>query len=322
MEKFETNLIQFYEELKTIVPDLFKKDGVDDGLCIEVSLPEGSDERVYFFVENWYPHMEYVSKGDLEHFVKSNISPDLFPNLSFIDVMSVVNEKNRSVIWEYLHTLFIWSMSTDQVKEKRDGSNPETDRDKLIKETIDEYPNLIVKMVSWKRNKAEPENNEPSPEIDETFLENSSISKLAREISQEIDIDEMKNLQDIQDPTTIFKSLLSGDDNSGIGKLLKTVTDKLKTKMESGEVNQEDLFKDANTLLQSMGKNGSGSSGMPDLSNFMNMAQNLASMGDLFNQNMPMPTNRKSKKKMKKMGEKIAKRKHKKRGHKKKDGDK
>jgi hypothetical protein len=53
--------------------------------------------------------------------------------------------------------------------------------------------------------------------------------------------------------------------------------------MESGEINQEELLKEATTLLQSMGGLGASSNGNgPDLAGMMSMAQNLSSMGDLF----------------------------------------
>jgi len=316
MERFESNLVRFYEDVKTIVPELFqesspsqeKSENKDDSMCLEVTLPETSEGRLFFFVDNWYPHMEAVSSANLEHFVTKEIDPDLFPSLPFLKVMSGVNARNRDIIWEYLHTLFALSISTKEVKSKYGKIEKDEKEDdeafatrkahyETVQKTVENFPALVANMVSWKRERGDQKEQEPSqevPPVDEKFLENSSLTKLAQEISQEINADEILNLESgIEDPSSLFKALLSGDESSGIGKLMRTVTDKLKTKMDSGEVNQDDLFRDANVLLQNMGRQAQSATGqtggasgggapLPNLGNFMSMAQNLAAMGDLF----------------------------------------
>ena len=116
--------------------------------------------------------------------------------------------------------------------------------------------------------------------------------KLAKEISDEINPSEIlnigDNLKNMDNPMKLFQSLLSGDKENGVGKLMTTVCDKLKNKMESGEVNQEELLKEASSLLQSMGGLGAPTGGKDkegglDLGGLMSMMQNLSSMGDMFN---------------------------------------
>ena len=111
---------------------------------------------------------------------------------------------------------------------------------------------------------------------------------MAKEISNEINPDDILNLEgdmkDMDNPMKLFQSLLSGDKYKGVGKLMTTVCDKLKNKMENGEVNQEDLLNEATSLLQNMGGLGAGENkDGPDLSGMMSMMQNLSAMGDLFN---------------------------------------
>jgi len=66
-------------------------------------------------------------------------------------------------------------------------------------------------------------------------------------------------MKDMDNPMKLFQSLLSGDkDKRCLGKLMTTVCDKLKNKMENGEVNQEDLLNEATALLQNMGGLGAG----------------------------------------------------------------
>lgn len=315
MERFDNNFLGFYNDVRTIVPELFEKkeSSEEQTVCLEIILPESPEARLDFFVNNWYPHMDAVSSANYEYFLSKPTNASFFPGLTFNDLMPAANEKNKQTIWEYLHTLFALSISTKKVRENfselEEKKEDETEEDfvsrkahfEMVAKTIEDFPVLIGNMVSWKREKQSEEkkaNPEPSqvPPVDEKFLENSSLTKLAQEISNEINPEDIMNLESgIEDPAALFKQLLSGDSDSGIGKLMKTVTDKLKNKMESGEVNQQDLFRDANILLQNLGQQAPGgdqaSTGggpaAPNFSNIMSMAQNLASLGDLFGSDMP-----------------------------------
>jgi hypothetical protein len=285
MDRFTSNYNKFYESVKTITPELFTK--------FSPSLPENDLEKLDFFVKNWYPHMKETSNGNLNYFKTNETDPFIFQNLKFLDLMNNVSNKNKNVVWEYLHSLYALSISSKQLKE-RFTEVEDCELYTNIQKSIDEFPELVSNMVSWRREKKEQEeknNNKDKeskfPSFDEKFIEGSALAKLAKEISDEINPDEIlkmgDNMKNMDNPMKMFQSLLSGDQDNGVGKLMTTVCDKLKNKMESGEINQEELLKEATTLLQSMGGLGASSKGGgPDLSGMMNMAQNLASMGDLF----------------------------------------
>lgn len=267
MRRFEINYLQFFDDISSTIPELF--DDTDksknDIKCQEVDLPRGK-ELLYFFVDNWYPHMEPASKADIEYFEKLEKCPPIFPEKSFLEVMEKLSNTNKNIVWEYIHTLFALSASLDEVKEKYEN-------DEEVQKTKSMFSDIVRNMVEWKRGKNKVE-------LDEKFMENSSIKKLADQISKEINPEEIMGIETkMENPMDMFKAILSGDESSGIGKLMKSVTEKLKEKMESGEINQDDLFKDANALLQNL----NGGEGMPNLSNFMSMAQNLSQMGDMFN---------------------------------------
>jgi hypothetical protein len=292
MDRFTSNYNKFYESVKTITPELFTK--------FSPLLPENDLEKLDFFVKNWYPHMKETSNGNLNYFKTSETNPLIFQNLKFLDLMNNVSNKNKNVVWEYLHSLYALSISSKQLKERfTEEGLKDYELYTNIQKSIDEFPELVSNMVSWRREKKEQEekNNKDNkdnkdkeskiPSFDEKFIEGSALAKLAKEISDEINPDEIlkmgDNMKNMDNPMKMFQSLLSGEKDNGVGKLMTTVCDKLKNKMESGEINQEELLKEATTLLQSMGGLGASSKGGgPDLSGMMSMAQNLASMGDLF----------------------------------------
>lgn len=299
MERFTSNYTKFYDSVKEITPSLFKKEVVP-------SLPETDVEKVNFFVKNWYPHMEKVSKGDLKYFEDNKISPDVFQNLKFLDLISNLSQNNKDVIWEYLHSLYAFSINSKHVKENFcsgevvtniESSDVKDTSLKEIRTAIDNFPEFVTNMVSWKRDrkdqnefeeKSSKSSNKKSGTFDEKAFENSSLAKIAKEISDEINPEEILNLggdmKNMDDPMKLLQSLLSGDQSNGIGKLMTTVVDKLKNKMDSGEMNQEDLLKESMSMFTSMGGGGGGGGG-PDMAGMMKMMQGmqgLGGLGDLF----------------------------------------
>lgn len=101
-------------------------------------------------------------------------------------------------------------------------------------------------------------------------IENTSLGKLAKEIMNEVDVSKLTETLDSDGD--ILKTL--GNPDSGLTKLLGTVSQKLISKMASGEINNETLIKDALEFSSKMGGRG-GMAGMPDMSGMMSMFQGM-----------------------------------------------
>ena len=278
MERFISNYDKFLEEVKN---SLEKK----------VETCETDEEKLLFFVNNWYPHMNAVSEGKYDYFT-DDINPNVFSNITFKELYDSSSDENKFVIWEYLQTLYALSVSL--VKTREDLKDD-------VKEAIENFPALISNIVSFKKSKKEQE----VPKLNKEFIEKSSIAKLAKEISEEIDAKEFLNLNEdmknMSNPMEMMNSLFSGDNSNGIGKLMGAVSEKLKSKMDSGEIDNETLLKDATSMLGNLGGLGGDNKNRPDLSNIMQMAQNLSSMSDLFEgQGRKKPSARKVRRKIKK----------------------
>jgi hypothetical protein len=326
MDRFQNNYVTFYESVSSIVSPEFWESN-------KPTLPESSDEQIELFVVNWYPHMKEVSNGNLTYFKDNKISPLIFQNLKFLDLIDQLNLKNKNVVWEYLHSLYALSISNKHTQDKfnietKDGT--QENKELLlssIQQAIKDFPEFISNMVSWRKEIQHSCNNQKTggeasneetktPKLDDNFLENSALAKLAKQISDEINPSELLNIGDdlknMDNPMKMFQSLLSGDKENGVGKLMTTVCDKLKQKMESGEVNQEELLKEATNLLQTMGglgaaTDGKSKSGSPDLAGMMSMMQNLSSLGDIFNGPTAGKSHGKGRKFKRRMGKKINK---------------
>jgi len=111
-------------------------------------------------------------------------------------------------------------------------------------------------------------------------IENTSIGKLAKEIVDEVNLDEIKTELG-NNPMDMMSALTN---NNGIGKIVASVGSKIQNKLMSGEINQEMLLQDALSLatklpamMGGMAPGGGGSQGLGDLSGMMSMIQQMAS---------------------------------------------
>ena len=90
----------------------------------------------------------------------------------------------------------------------------------------------------------------------DNLLGNSKIGKLAKEISDNIDLESLNintdNPEEMLNPANLF----SGENGNLIGNLVQQVGSSITEKMSSGELNQEDLVKDAFSLMNKMQNTG------------------------------------------------------------------
>lgn len=112
-------------------------------------------------------------------------------------------------------------------------------------------------------------------------LETTTLGKLAKEIMEDIDVAEIH--KSISSDGDILKSLANPD--GGISKLLGTVSQKMISKMASGEIKQENLLADAlkfSSQLQGMmpGGGGGGGGGF-DIASMMSKVGDLANMAKM-----------------------------------------
>lgn len=149
-----------------------------------------------------------------------------------------------------------------------DNSNNE------LNEVIDDdIRNLLYNIRNLKTN-ITTEDDENS-NLDE-LIGDSKIGQLAKEISSQIDVDSL-NL-DINNPSELLNpaNLFGGDNGNILGNLVQQVGSSITEKMNSGELNQQDLVKDAFSLMNKMQSNSSGN---PILDNMMgNMMGNQGGM--------------------------------------------
>lgn len=106
-------------------------------------------------------------------------------------------------------------------------------------------------------------------------LENTSIGKLAKEIMSEIDVEEVSKT--IGEDGDILKALSNPE--GGMTKLLGTVSQKMISKLASGDLKQDTLLQDAMKLAGSLpGLTGGGGAGTKNITDMMQQMSSLFGM--------------------------------------------
>ena len=112
----------------------------------------------------------------------------------------------------------------------------------------------IVRLMHLIASQSHREDNQEPNIMSE--LEKTSLGKLAKEIMDEVNVDEIQ--KSIGDDGDIMKAF--ADPNAGFSKLIGTVSQKMMSKIASGELTQDTLLSEAMKLTQILPGFGGGAS--------------------------------------------------------------
>ena len=134
----------------------------------------------------------------------------------------------------------------------------------------DDIKNLLLNIEKCKKSQINIDNN-----LDE-LIGDSKIGNLAKEISNSINLDSLnlENPEDLLNPANLF------NENTGniLGNLVQQVGTSITDKISSGDINQEDLIKDAFSLMNRMQNTSSNNPVIGDMmKNMMNSHSNNSS---------------------------------------------
>merc|ERR1712110_844975 len=106
---------------------------------------------------------------------------------------------------------------------------------------------ILNMLKNLKKNKDNIENN---------ILNNGILGKLATELTEEIDINKMNiNIENTNNVEDIFSNLMKGEGPLNFMNLIQTVGQKIKNKVDNGELNESDLFSEATKMMGNFNQN-------------------------------------------------------------------
>lgn len=230
----------------------------------------------------------------------------LLPGVYFHKIWNAeISEEIQDHLWKYLHTMYLYAdhYSRDsnladlikQYKKATQKEHNEVDRqtqimfgildnlcgDRLVKrrsekelEAVDvSTTDTTDTSATMEAGRSTGSNKTTIPgleDIADNPILGGSIGKLAGEIASEIDPSDFQ----IGDPNQMIQGLLSGklDKDSPMLKMVNTINSKIQSKLSTGELNEMDLFKEAQGMMSTLGATGDGNSPFSLFANLGKMA--------------------------------------------------
>jgi len=310
MDKFNNCLVEFlkvitnnYPKQSSNINNIYLYD--NDGKLKDV------DKHLDKFLNNCNGKGDDISSKNDIIFSKDSVILD---GINFYEIWNddKLDDKQKDNIWKYLHSLYLHAYEYHSDKDFRsllkELKKLSTSKDQELTEEERTFLNIIEcltieRKVEKNKDKSnsdsDNDDDEPSSgfnidDIKDTFesmqkeLFEGQIGSLAKEIADEIDINKLK----LDNPMSILKSVVSGsfdenNDESGVSSLVKNISNKVQSKLASGELDENKLYEEAKTVINKMSKltgqgKGKGKGGNP-MATMLNKMMKNASKGNEMN---------------------------------------
>ena len=263
IEKFNYYLSIFLGEITNIYPEF--ADVVKSGYGELLETPESSNNQyVKDYMTVIKPYLSDVASKN-EKIFKGLEPINLLTNIDFRDIWSKdINQNTRENIWKYLQTLVVIGKKIvgddeeiDDLLQKFNSSKTESNDDSGEAESQaennntmdDEMLNMLKNMSSMTQDP-----NESLPDTSENEMKNlfdgGIISDIAQELTQELDLNNL-DMGNPQNMNEAFSNLMGGGGGgqNNFFNLVTKVGEKIQNKVQSGQVNQGDLMKEAQKMM-------------------------------------------------------------------------
>lgn len=215
---------------------------------------------------------------------ESEIDTEFFPKIHFKNLWQCeISDKTKETIWKYLQLMLFSVVGSLENKEAFgdtaklfEAINEDEFKNKL-QETLGQIQGLfdIPEGENFPQNLGEGLNPNDLPNAEQinehiTGMLDGKIGKLAKEIAEEtatnldIDFDDASNMKDI------FTKLMKNP--TKLMGLVKSVGDKLDSKLKSGELKESEMIQEASEIMNKM-KN------MPGMGNIQSMLSKMGMVG-------------------------------------------
>lgn len=249
-KKFFETLFEFVDNLKLTFPESVPR---FDTLVKAVSARQDS-KTVKLVWDRLRPHGEAIKNSDVALFIEPAV---LLPGIDFQILWAKnISSASRKAIWQYLQLLhFMGTMICE----------------KPAKDVTEELTKAL------QPTEAEESRGEPQ-EAQEGEKSGGVVESLAEELIQEMNI----KPENFENPQDMMKSLFS--ENGGIADLVGKVTGKVKTRIDSGQLNERVLLNETRGIFSKLNALASEQGvQIPDMSKMMQgmMSGNGADMSSM-----------------------------------------
>jgi hypothetical protein len=220
----------------------------------------------------------------------SDVDTEFLPQIHFKNLWQCdISDTTRETIWKYLQLIMFSIVGTIENKEAFgdtakmfEAINEEEFKSKL-EETLTQMQGLFDISGNMDQNtdgSTSGINMENMPNADDihshiTGMLDGKLGQLAREIAEETAQDLDMDLEGITDMNSVFQNLIKNP--TKLMGLVKSVGNKLDTKIKSGDIKESELISEATDMMNKM-KNMPGMGNIQSMLNKMGMG-NLGGLG-------------------------------------------
>lgn len=257
VENLNKVFLEFCDDLENVVPDFANY--INNAKSKIKDRPSTKYYLEYYF-RHCLPYASYITSCNAEKLTDMTI----LHGVKFGDVYGDnLQLSSRHALWRYMHTFYLLVQSyskigkvvekyadNERIVEIKNALNNHDENLRNIMGSSAKFAEEIIK----EQVKPQGDGNMPDmssflngmdeKKFEDKFL-NSSIGNLAKEISQELNADDLKCMEN---PNDLMKNLLSGE-GGGLGNIIQKVSSTLQTKMQKGELNEEALMKEATQMM-------------------------------------------------------------------------
>jgi hypothetical protein len=188
----------------------------------------------------------------------------LFDNILDFKVFSSENKNTKKSIIKYLYNIymsifilnfgFVSDNNIDEFTQQLSSfvsSMQKRMQEESVVSTVIDTKNKVNsrKPRPIPGNSSNPTNNQNFGNLLESLMQNGDIMSLATDLSKDI---QSENL----DPMMLLTSMMSGKPDNKIQKLVENITSKIETKINSGEIDQNVLEQQAQSILSTVQNTG------------------------------------------------------------------
>ena len=255
IEKFNNQFEQFLLEIKKTFPEFIKS---IDKLYI---FPNNNTNYLDMFYENIKENVSYILEKNEILFSENN---KVIEGINFYKVWNdeSIDDTFKQTIWKYIYTLYIFAFEYKQEKDLGTIIHEITSSDKEVSDDYKMFMNVLTKFKDEfinissniqdmvQKNIESDEQDNPTESVNSAIpnIFGGVIGNLAQELANEINPDDLN----LDNPADLLKGLMNPDENDNDNKLMnivKNITGSIESKINSGDINQEQLFSEAASLM-------------------------------------------------------------------------
>lgn len=268
-EKFHSTIVEFINDLTTTFPEY--KSQLDKWKDSENS------ESLYEYCVKVYPERFFdILYQNEEMFENNEVDTCFLPEIDFKNIFSSnITENTKKSLWKYLQVVLFSIVGSIKNREGFgdtanlfEGIN-EADLEEKLKSTMDDIHNLFGNMtanmdLSGSETPQDASFSHPFENMPEMgnihehlkTLFDGKIGKLAKELAEEIsgDLSNLTGGEEMKSSEDVLKNMMKNPKK--MMNIIKMIGDKIKNKMDSGDISKDELMGEASELLNKMKEMG------------------------------------------------------------------